>query len=79
MKLAYTYEGDRDPAFEDAMLGVLEGYGRARASAAVRTANGANAVTVEIDGEVPGDDIVRRLRTHERIIDVTEEGLGRRY
>lgn len=85
MRLVYTYEGERDPSFEDAMQGVVQDYGQARQLSSVATANGVNAVTIEIDleREQPADglaeSLVRRLRAHERVVDVAPEGAGRLY
>ncbi|WP_029007375.1 hypothetical protein [Azospirillum halopraeferens] len=74
MRVTYTYRGSSDAAFEDAMLGVVRSVAPARAAGRREDPQGFTAVTLDVDLNGPSDTILGSLRTHERIIDVAQDG-----
>lgn len=73
MRVTYTYEGN-DPAFEDSMLGVVRTVAPARPAGRRQDPQGITAVSLDVDHSGPDDRILGRLRTHERVIDVAQDG-----
>jgi len=72
MRVIYTYEGERDPEFENSMTDQVRDHGDARQVKAEPTGKGYVEVTLETSLDSTDRDLVDRLRAHERIIDVTE-------
>ncbi|MGQ9371643.1 hypothetical protein [Azospirillum sp. A39] len=75
MRVTYTYEGS-DGAFEESMLGVVQAIAPAHPAGRRRDPQGITAVTLEVELGGPSDRILGTLRTHERIIDVAQDGAG---
>ena len=74
MRIVYTYQGDRDPDFEDVITGQIcdSLQGKARQVAAEPTIEGDVEVTLETELDHLDPELVSHLRTFERIIDITE-------
>ena len=72
MRVIYTYEGERDPEFENSMTAQVRDRGDTRQIRAAPTGDGYVEVTLETALDHFDRDLVDRLRAHERIIDVTE-------
>jgi hypothetical protein len=73
MRIVYTYHGDRDPDYEDVITGQIcdSLQGKARQVAAEPTSDGDVVVTLETELDRLDRDLVSRLRTNERLLDLT--------
>ena len=73
MRIVYTYHGERDPDYEDVITGQIcdSLQGQARQVAAEPTSEGDVVVTLETELDRLDRDLVSRLRTNERLLDLT--------